>query len=230
MPNGYVLLDDFASFVSHSAREKANAFLDAIVRLSYSRSMPFMVITAEEQALGRITPFCRERLLEIPVNDVFKEKNLTAILDYLSNNKDSLDEIFKELESGYCPYDNVRPQSGYYYAPKDLILCNEPKSAILIENPKYIYQYPDYCDTVTPLMIVRSDALLTLMNSELHKFCTKYGIHLQPFDPKGLQKQMFELNMYMYNYISKKHKIYTFKYASWQETSMDFQFFIGQIG
>lgn len=97
----YVLLDDFAAFVSHAAREKAYTFLDEVARLSYSGNMPLLIITAEEQALARITGSCKERLLELQVNDVLNDKDLKNILDYLMNKKYLLDKIFSEFAQWY---------------------------------------------------------------------------------------------------------------------------------
>lgn len=341
--DGYILLDDFADFVSHAAKERAYTFLDEIVRSSYSGILPLVIITVEERALTHITPSCRERLLEIPVNDVLKKDDLTAILDYLIHKKDKLDEIFTGLAEWYknncsrynyadmlrvfrekhkgnnprsismffayyasmhvfcdyvsemyqvtiskdkiernnmrawekrtiitlnraelaqkmfqalisdkafspvkpvetelcaslcdgfcsyydkaqyehcCPAECMEPAAGYYYDPRDLILEKDPLSAILIEKASFFYQYPDYCDTNTPLMIIRDDVLLSLMNSELHKLCSEQDIHLLSFGPKELHQKLFELNMCMYNYISNTHKTYIFKYASHTETGI----------
>lgn len=338
----YVLLDDFAAFVSHAAREKAYTFLDEVARLSYSGIMPLLIITAEEKALARITGSCKERLLELQVNNVLNDKKLKDILDYLMNKKYLLNEIFSEFAQWYeknrqnynyknllrvfreknigknprsislffayhvsmlvfcefaeniyhvtvsknkiektymrawekretstlsreslvqklfqslitdqafspikpkeaelceamcmgtcyyksesfpryCPSDCVEMPIGFYYNPQDLILSNENSSVILIENTEYLYGYPKYCNTNTPLMIIRDDALLSFMNTELHKLCSENKIHLRPFGPKELHQILFALNMCMYHYISNKHKTYTFKYHSVSESDI----------
>lgn len=342
MPDGCVLLDDLAAFASQTTKQKAYAFLDEVVRLSYNGFMPVMIITVEQQALAQITPSCRERLLEVSVNDCFKEDKFVDILNYLMDHEDKLDKIileftewyknnnqrydykaslknvrsnyqgknprsismfftyfismcvfcafakeiyhvsisqekiiniftklwkkrinsilcredlmqkmfqtlisdnafspikpvekelcealcsgicsfYSELQDGYCPQECPEEPAGYYYDPRDLFLDKLPASAILIEKPKFLYKYPMYCDTNSPLMIIRDDALLSLMNSELHKFCNNQGIHLLPFGPKELHQMLFKKNMCMYNYISNKHKTYTFKYDSYLETNI----------
>lgn len=336
LSDGYVLLDDLADYGSSYSKQKAQTFLDEIVRSSYSGKLPLVMITAEDQALTRMILSCRERLLEISVNGILDNEEIISILDYLMRNKYILNKIITGLSEWYksngsrynyadmlrifreehkeqkprsisiffayhasmhvfCDYVNevyqvtiskkkikdsymkawkkrtfntidrtqlvqelfqalishnafspIKPKlsecktfcsgccpdynnkgrdfcdpeycnsysKGYYYDPRDLILDNDSNTVILIENPQYLYYYPKYCDSHSPLMIIRDDALLTLMNTELHSLCCEHDIRLLPFGQKELHQKLFELNMCMYHYISNEHKTYTFKYSS----------------
>lgn len=337
MQNGYLLLDDCADFASQTARQRAQTYLDEVVRESYNGTIPLMVITVEEKALERITQSCRMRLLEIPVGDVLGDFSLAAILNYLQQKEKILDMLFKEFERWYreneAKYDYrqllgkfrekhkgkdsrstslffiyftslkifndfigefyqikismeaiernylkiwekrvnttlgrkelmqklfqaliedgafkpISPQpkdicatfceglclstdnrdepdcdecyimprrSGYYYNPQELLLGSNENSCILVEKGKYIYQYPRYCDSDSPLLIVRDGELLACINSELHKLCCGQKIHVPWFGPKELHQLLFESNMCMYHFISNVHKTYVFKYES----------------
>lgn len=337
MRNKYVLVDDGADFASQSGRQKYDAFLDELARGSYNGTLPLLLLTIEEDALARITPSCRMRLLEVPVGEVLKEEKLVVLLTYLEQNRKDLDDIFQEfmewykdngskyyypallqqfrekhmnrnprsislyfmyftamkifndflsevyyielsleqIEKNYLALwekresstlsrkelvkklfqaliednafepismaprklcedfcagkctcyeeynwpdceecDNTVRQEGYYYDPRDMLLGPGNKSAVLIESGEYIYQYPKYCDTNTPLLIMRSDALLAVMNDELHKLCSMKKIRLPWLGPKEMHQLLFESNLCFYNYISAKHKVYVFKYES----------------
>ena len=101
MQDQYILLDDCADFASPSARQKVSSFLDEIVRGSYNGSLPLVVITVEENTLSRITQSCRMRFLEVPVGDVLKDDRLTAILNYLQQNRMKLFGLFEEFREWY---------------------------------------------------------------------------------------------------------------------------------
>lgn len=335
LQDGYVLLDDCADFASQTARQKAQTYLDEVVRGSYNGTTPLMVITVEEKALEHITRSCRMRLLEIPVADVLKNPSLRAILDYLQQNGKALDRVFSEFERwflGNCAqYDfqqrlrkfrekykerdsrsaslffiyftaleifndfledchgmeismkkieenyleiwekrtnstlsrkelvkklfqslleggafmpiAPRPEemciafckgfctnrdewgkpdceectcynTGNFYNPLDLFLGSDDSSAILLEAGRYLYQFPKYCDSDSPLLIVRDSKLLALMNSELHKLCCGQKINIHWFGPKELHQLLFEANMCFYRFISNEHKTFVFQYES----------------
>lgn len=337
MKNKYLLVDDGAHFASQSYKQKYDAFLDELVRGSYNGTLPLLLLTIEEDALKRITPSCRMRLLEVPVGEVLKEKTLITLLEYLEQSRGDLDQLFSEFMEWYKEnssryyypallqqfrekYQGKNPRSislffmyhmamkifneflaetyhteisfdqveknylelwerresstlsrkslvkklfqtliednafepispvprrlckdfcagkcacfgeysepdcdectnivrreGYFYDPRDMLLGPHHTSAVLIERGEYIYQYPQYCDTNTPLLIVRANALLDLINDELHKFCVTQKIRLPWLGPKELHQILFESNLCMYNSISTDHKTYVFKYES----------------
>lgn len=344
MQDQYILLDDCADFASPSARQKASSFLDEIVRGSYNGSLPLVVITVEENALSRITQSCRMRLLEVPVGDVLKDDRLTAILNYLQQNRMKLSGLFEEFREWYrkncsqyhyaaflngfrekyqgrdarsislfslysvsarifgdfmktashielsmsrieenylsvwerrecstmsrkdlvkrlfqaliddgafqptapdpkslctvfcagkcrnvgwrgelccedCDF-YPEPSEGRFYDPRDLLLGDGTGAAVLIECGKYIYQYPAYCDGGTPLLILRDAGLFSLLNDELHKLCSEKNIRLQWLGPKEMHQLLFESDMCLYNYISREHKTYVFKYMSFPDTDV----------
>lgn len=105
----------------------------------------------------------------------------------------------------------------HFYDVRSLILDKEDQSALLIENPKYLYGYPKYCIT-EPLLIVKDHALLYFMNSMLSNFCCEYQLFMEPFGPKELHHIMYDMNMCMFNSIDKNHKTYIFDYIDYSDT------------
>ena len=125
MQDKYILLDDCADFASQSARQKASSLLDEIARGSYNGGFPVMAVTVEENALARITPSCRMRMIEVPVDTVLKDDRDRGILDYLETNQTRLLGLLAEFrawhqakQAGYC-YRNLLREFRERYREKD---------------------------------------------------------------------------------------------------------------
>ncbi len=109
-----------------------------------------------------------------------------------------------------CEYD-FGSEFGEYYLPQNILLPNNSNAAVLLEKPTRIYQFPRHI-TDLPLLVVRDNVLLSLVNSELECYCTEKAISIPRFSQKALHKALIERNMCLYRCISRNHLCYNFGY------------------
>lgn len=109
-----------------------------------------------------------------------------------------------------------RDYDGYLeelYLPQNLLLPNDVSSALLIERPSKIFQFPRHI-VDKPLLVVRDNILCALINSELEKYCIASNTHIPRITQRGLHKYLFENNLCLYRSIDNKHKCYNFLYLN----------------
>lgn len=119
-------------------------------------------------------------------------------------------------EDGYsickCNFPSNKKSSDDYYNPMHLRLSTEANAAVLIGHPTKIYQFPDYLNYDSPILIVSGDDLLRIMNIELNSYCIENNLAFSSYGPKQLNKELFTNNLCLYHYHNKNHKTYTFEY------------------
>lgn len=116
-------------------------------------------------------------------------------------------------EYPYCRSSNEE-KARLYYDPVDLRLGSGENTAILIRNPKQIYQYPKHIGYMNPILIIRSDDLLRLVNIELAAFCYENDLDHESYGPKVLSKELFQNNLCLYHYWNSSHRTYIFDYIN----------------
>lgn len=109
-----------------------------------------------------------------------------------------------------CEYD-FGSKFGEYYLPQNILLPSSSNSAVLLEKPTRIYQFPRHI-TDSPLLIVRDNVLLSLVNSELESYCTEKANSIPRFSQKALHKALIDRNMCLYRCVGRNHFCYNFAY------------------
>lgn len=119
----------------------------------------------------------------------------------------------QELEEGYNGCSKSCGEKQFLaYDPLDLRLGTEENAAVLVKNPRQIYQYPSYLPYGGAILIVRGDDLLRMIHTELGSYCYEQDKCLPAYGSKRFHKELFQNNLCLYHYWKEEHKTYVFSY------------------
>lgn len=160
-----------------------------------------------------------QEIIKILLDKIFNEDAFNIVSPYLY---ECCERFCKENcteAKGTC-YANEELCNQYYggnfeelYLPQNLLLPDDVSSALLIERPSKIFQFPRHI-VDKPVLIVRDNILCALINSELEKYCIANNTHIPSISQRRLRKYLFENNLCLYRSIENKHKCYNFSYLN----------------
>lgn len=97
------------------------------------------------------------------------------------------------------------------YNPMDLRLPEDPTATMLIGNPKLIPDFPRHIFCDTPILMIRHEPLIEMLNTYLEFYSRKHGVSVRRITPKKLTKELFRHNLCLFEYVGIRHNTYTFK-------------------
>lgn len=119
-----------------------------------------------------------------------------------------LDSACDEPEQYMCHNCGDEPCGSYH--PMDLRLPADSAAAMLIENPRLISGFPKHVVCDGPLLMIRKESLLEMLNTYLEAYSRKKGVSVRSIAPKKLTRELFRHNLCLFEYVGTGHNTYTF--------------------